>query len=144
RECGLPERDVERVPTALLQRGQDREGGVHPGRVVDQRDADPDARAARLARHRYHAAGGLEQRVVPGQVALRPGWSVGRDRAVDELGLPRPYVHWAEAELRGEPGAQALDDDVGAVDEARHHFAAAAKVECERPLARVDDDEQGS
>ena len=48
-ERRLPERDVERPAAALMHRGEDRERRVHPGRMVDERDANPDAVAPWLA-----------------------------------------------------------------------------------------------
>jgi hypothetical protein len=62
---------------------------------------------------------------------------------VDELGPPGSKGVGAEPELVRQAGTQALDEDVGAVDEPQQHLDTAAEVDCGRALPRVRRDEQG-
>ena len=102
---------------ALEQRGEHSERRPGSRALVDQRRADPDTGVAGLARHRDQPAGGLHERVVAGLLLQRPDVAVRADGAVDEAGVSLPQRLRAEAELVGEPGAEALEEDVGAVDE---------------------------
>ena len=71
RERGLEERDLDHVPLARLQRGEDPDRRPPRRRVVDQGHADAHGRAAGLARDREEAGERLHQRVVAGLVAER-------------------------------------------------------------------------
>ena len=69
--------------------------------------------------------------------------AVGADGAVDEPRVARAQRVRAEAELVGEPGPEALEEDVGAVREPQQRLAPArvAQRERERALARVGGEE---
>ena len=142
RQRRLPERHVQRVPAAGVERGEDRERGVHAGRVVDEGDADADAASALLAGDADDPGGRLEERVVAGKGALRAGPAVGRDRAVDEVRVARAEGVRAQPELVGEARPQALDEHIGLAGEPLDDVPAAPQVERNRPLPRVGGDEE--
>src|SRR5439155_2120927 len=81
----------------------------------------------------------LHQRVVAGLVAQRPGRAERTDVAVDEARVERPQRLGAEAEPLRAAWAQALDEDVPALDETEQDSLPARllDVERERALGRV-------
>ena len=140
RERGLEERDLDHVPLARLQRGEDPDRRPPRRGVVDQRHADPHGRAAGLARDREQAGERLHQRVVPGLVAERPR-AIGVDAAVDTCG----YVVRPQAEPFRCAGPKARDEHVGALREPEQLRAALGVLQVEhgRPLAGVHGEEHG-
>jgi len=85
REGGLEERDLDHVTLTRPQRGEDPDRRPPRRRVVDQRHADPNRRAAGLARDREEAGERLHQRVVARLLAERSR-PEGVDAAVDARG----------------------------------------------------------
>src|SRR4029079_14175542 len=79
------------------------------------------------------------QRVVARLPGERADAAVGADRAVDEPRVARPEDVGAEAELLGEPGTEALQEDVRAVGQAAERVRSplVAERERERALAGV-------
>ncbi len=138
-EGGLVEGDVDlgalTAPVALEQRGEHAERRPGAGALVDQGRADACAGAAGLAGHRDQPACRLHQRVVAGLVAERPDVAVRAHGAVDEPWVALPEGARAETELLGEPRPEALEEDVGAVDEPEQRLAAARLAERERKRA---------
>ena len=141
-ERGLVQRRVDggalARPLALEEGRRDPERGPHPGPHVDQRRPDADARASRLAGHADEPARRLHQRVVARLLAQRARRrrtrrSSSRRAAGCARGAPG-----AEPEPLGEPGAQALQEDVRAVGEPEDDLAPAlvAQRHRERALAR--------
>ena len=62
-------------------------------------------------------------------MAERADVPVGTHRAVDEAGVPCPQGVGAEPEVVREPGAEALQEHVGAVDEPQQRLATALVAE---------------
>ena len=122
---------------ALEQRREDAERRPGARALVDQRRADADAGPAGLARDRDQAAGRLHQRVVAGLAGERAGAAVRADRAVDEPRVARADRLRAEPELLGEPGAQALEEDVGAVGQPEQRLARRAGRGARAPSERL-------
>ena len=139
RERGLPERDVERArrrPACSAARIANAAYIPVVWSISETPTRTPVA--ARLARHarsrrrRPGAAGRSRAGRASARCVRRTRSCSRRARASAPAAssAPRPSSV-------GEPGPQALDEDVGAVDEAQHHLAAAAQVERERALPRV-------
>ena len=128
---------------AFEQCRDDPERGPHPGAHVDERGADPHTRPIGLARHADEPSRRLHERVVAGLLGERADVAVRADRAVDEAWVPLAQRLGAEAEPLGEPGAKALEEHVGPVDEPQHGVAAAlvAQRHGERALPRVHREE---
>ena len=124
---------------ALEQGGDDAERRPHTRTHVDQRRADAHARSSRLARHADEAAGRLHERVVTRLGREWPDVPVGADRAVDEACVASAQRVGAEAHALREPGPEALEEHVRAVDEAQDGVPAAlvAQRDGERALPSV-------
>ena len=117
RERRLVEREVERPPLALVQRGDDRERRPDAGADVDQRDADPHRVPVGLAGDAHDPRRRLHQRVVARLGGERPAAPEGADRRVDQPRVARPERLRPEAEPLGRAGAQALHRHIRAVGE---------------------------
>ena len=78
--------------------------------------------------------------VVAALVGERPGRAPARHAPVDELRVAGQALVGADAEPFGDAGAVALDQDVGALQQAEEHLAALllAEVEGERLVAAED------
>jgi hypothetical protein len=143
RDGRLVERDVDEAAlagaVALAEGGEDAERSPQAGRLVDERGAGADAGPVRLAGDADDPAYSLHERVVARLVAERADAAERADRAVDEAGVARAEGLVAEAALVGEPGPEALDEDVGAVGEPEDGLEAGGvgQAERDRALARV-------
>src|SRR5581483_3250335 len=142
-ERGLVERHLHGRAAAALERGEDPEGRPETCREVDERDSDADRRHAVHAGDAHDPACRLQERVVSGLHAKRPGRAERSDRAVHELGPPFAHRLRAEAVLLGGAGPKALHEHVGAVDEPHQLLGSlhAREVEDERALACVRGEE---
>ena len=87
---------------------------------------------ARLAGHRDQPSCCLHQRVVSGLLLQRPDVAVRADGAVDEARVSFLQSRRAEAELVGETGAEALEEDVRSVDEPKERIAATRVAQRQR------------
>ena len=123
----LVQRDVDDTTLAgalaLEQRGKDAEGRPRARPLVDQRRSDPHTWVARLPGDRDEPARGLHERVVARFAGERPGVPIGTHRAVDEPRVRGAESLGTEPQLLGEPGAQALQEDVRALDEPQERLA---------------------
>ena len=102
---------------AVAQRHHDPERGVRAGEQIDRRRADPDRRPAGLAGDAHVPRVGLQQLVIAGPVAHRPGLAEARHAAVDHRRGELAHRVVADAEPVGDSRLEALDHDVRGGDE---------------------------
>ena len=118
-------------PGPLLhpQRQHDSEGRVHARRHVRNRRSRAHAPAAFLARHRDHAALGLEDQVERGAITIGAVLAEAGHRAVDDAGvvLARRRIGQAQAFERARPVV--LEDDVCARHELEEELLAPRMLE---------------
>ena len=123
---------------ALDQRGLDPGHREQPAHEVDDRRADLDRRAARLAGDAHEPAHRLQQQVVARQPGRALGGAERGDRARDEPRVARrPQRVAVEAPGGEQPGPERLDQHVGARPQLARQLAVALVAEVERDRALV-------
>src|SRR5439155_7854778 len=122
---------------AVEERVHDAEGAEDPRGEVEEGHAATDGSAARLARDGHDAAERLHERLVARALGGRAGPAEGRDRAVDQARIFGREALPAEAELLHGPGAEVLDEDVGAAGQPPDDLDALRRLEIHRDPALV-------
>lgn len=134
-ECGaLHHRGVDHLPESralpLEQRRQDAQREKHSStaEVADQ----AERRGGRLALASDQRQGTAQRHVVDVVADVLSEWAVLPETghaAVDQPGVALRAVVRSDAEPFGDPGAEALDQDVGVRDEREHHRGAVGMLE---------------
>src|SRR5271154_3243552 len=109
---------------ARLEREQNSIGRENSTEQIANRDADPRRPALDRARHAHQTRHPLRDLIEAGEIPQRSGRSEARDRAGDDARIAHRERFVVESERLHDAGAEVVDDDVGAVDEAYEDFAA--------------------
>ena len=123
---------------ALVQRGQQAHRQVQRAAAVVAHQVQ---RRHRLAAGRADGMQRAGQRdvvqVVPGRLRQRAALAEAGHAAVDQARIARMAVGRAQAQALGHAGAEALDQHVGAGDQAHHGVAAGRRLQVQRHRAPV-------
>ena len=136
-------REVERArdagPLPFEQCRHDTEREKEAADEIGERAAGSYRRAVGKAGHREESTRRLRDDVVRHLTGTRPGRAEPGERTDDEARVARAQHVGAEPFRRHPPGAEVVDDGVGAGDEAQEQLAAfrVADVERDRALAAV-------
>ncbi len=149
-QCRLHEGDLDMLAEAGLapffDGGEDADGGVEAGELVDHGRADLGGFAVDLAGDVHEAAHGLDEEVVSGQVASGTGTAEAGDRAGDDRRLLGGQRLTVEAEAAHRARSEVVDHDIGAQDNASGHreVVRPAQVEGDGLLVAVEGQEVGA
>ena len=128
---------------AVVERGKDRDRRVLAGGHVGDAVADEIGARPRLpvghAGDAHQAAHGLEDRIVAGQLAVRPGLPEAGDRAIDETRVDCSQCRVVEIVAREVAGLEVLDQHIGRRGQLLHQRLASdlADIDGHRPLAAI-------
>ncbi len=128
--------------TGVLEGGEDPDDEVErAARVVPDQVRGDGRGLARVADHAQRPGDGDVRDVVPGGVGERALLAPAGHPPVDELRVEGVARGGADAEPLGDPGAEALDQDVGALDEVENAGGAVGGLEVDQngALAAVGD-----
>ena len=150
RRRGLHQADIDVAPRGLIAAGIERRAqrlmGIERGRHIDHnhRHAVRDAVLAAVLRH--HAGIGLQHRIHRRPFRQRSGLAEARDRDVEQARLAGRHRRVVEAQPPDDAGTKALEEHVGAREQAPQHLLAGLALEVERDaaLAEIADDREGS
>ena len=117
---------------ALVERGEDAVGAVHPGQQVRDRHADALRVVGTGAGERHQAGLALGDLVVAGAAALRSVVAEAGDREDDEARVAAHQLLDAEAEPFEHAGAEVLHQHVGPLDEPDQDVLVGLVLEVER------------
>ncbi|MEK7859941.1 MAG: hypothetical protein AAB284_01135, partial [Chloroflexota bacterium] len=131
------------VALASRERGEDRDRPVERSGEVGDRHSHLDRRPAFRAGDAHEARDGLHDDVERRPIRVRPGLPPAADRRVDKPVVRLEEGGGGEAEVGHRPGAEVLDDDVGASRQAPEELLplVGLEVEGEAALVAVEPDE---
>ena len=127
----------------FIQRHQDGDGRIEPGRQVHDRRAHPQGAGAVMAVDGHQPDHRLDDRVVAGQAAERTFAAEAGDAAMDQTRKAlRQHIGIADAPFLHAAGLVVLDQHIGAFQQSQQHRAAfrLREIEGEGALVAVDAD----